>query len=73
MKKLLCLVLIGGAFVAFTSCSSTKTCDCIEKNLGLEIKDIAIKSGEYKAYSNCKQLQNALNKEGEGFLNYSCK
>jgi len=27
MKKLFCLLLIGGTFIAFTSCKKTCTCD----------------------------------------------
>jgi hypothetical protein len=70
MKKLLCLLLIGGAFVAFTSCS--KNCTCKEKVSGVSIE---YPKAELEGHT-CKEMQDALNyfseSEGEN-QNWSCK
>jgi len=72
MKKLLCLLLIGGCLIAFSSCVwRVKSCHCKEKTTGYE-QDVPIKAGQYVAFSNCKQLQNALNEENDE-LSWTCK
>ena len=74
MKKILCLLMIGVALVAF-SCTTVKTCDCTEKITGWQ-ETVPIKAGHETAFSNCKQLQKALNEEAiaEGYeQNWSCK
>jgi len=69
MKKLLCLLLIGGALASFTSC--TKTCTCTDNVLGTSY-EYPIKSGVYKAVNNCNELQDILNVNGTTNV-FSCK
>jgi len=68
MKKLLCLLFIG-TFIMAISC--TKTCDCKEKNTGQHLPKVTIKSGAHKAFSTCKQYQDALNANSDA--NWTCK
>jgi len=67
MKKLLFLLLIGGLFVAFSSCS--KNCTCKEKITGFSYE---FTKEELDGFT-CKEVQKELNKESEGVLNWTCK
>jgi len=69
MKKLLALLLIGGAFFA-VSCD--KKCDCTEKVIGYK-ETVDLGKGEWKSIKNCKDLQKELNKASMGELDWSCK
>jgi len=70
MKKLLLLVLIGGAFIAFTSCK--KACTCKEKYSNYTHE---YSKDDLSGYS-CADMQNALNQLSQELgltQSWSCK
>ncbi|MCL2167514.1 MAG: hypothetical protein FWH59_00105 [Lentimicrobiaceae bacterium] len=73
MKKILFVLFISGALIAF-SCS--KVCSCTEKNTNTTIPDIDLSNSLYSAYKNCNQLQKGFNDAAKVIgddQNWSCK
>ncbi|MCL2290944.1 MAG: hypothetical protein FWC34_09635 [Bacteroidetes bacterium] len=61
MKKLLVLLLIGGAFVAFTSCKKTCTCD----TWLLGEKTITVSDIDLGGHAKCSDLNTVIEIDGK--------
>jgi len=69
MKKLLCLLFIGGAFVVFTSCNKSGNCTCKESKTGVSEEVTKEELGGL----TCKEFEKLLNEVSMDLLKWKCK
>jgi len=61
MKKLFVLLLIGGAFVAFTSCKKTCTCDTYVNG----VKTVTVSDIDLGGYAKCSDMTAIVEVDGK--------
>jgi len=70
MKKLFCLLLIGGAIVAFTSCKKTCTCETyLNGTVVTVVHNVELTEEYYK----CSDMNTIVEYPGLGKTGIKCK